>query len=86
MVNLVWNLRDELESQSLLNFGPILHENWIIKREMVSGLSNIFINDLYDQAIDCGATGGKLLGVGRRLHDFSCAKRASKIKNSCKIL
>jgi len=64
MVNLVWNLRDELESQSLLNFGPILHENWIIKREMVSGLSNIFINDLYDQAIDCGATGGKLLGAG----------------------
>ena len=64
MVSLVWDLRDELESQSIINFGPILHENWKIKREMVSGLSNHYIDDLYNQALNCGAKGGKLLGAG----------------------
>jgi D-glycero-alpha-D-manno-heptose-7-phosphate kinase len=64
MVSLVEDLRDELESQSVKNFGPILHENWKIKREMAAELTTPYIDDLYDQALNCGATGGKLLGAG----------------------
>ena len=64
MVDLVWDLKRELESQSVENFGPILHENWLIKRDLSPGVSNSFIDDMYTQALACGASGGKLLGAG----------------------
>ena len=64
MVNLVWDLKRELESQSTDNFGCILHENWMLKRELSRGITNHFIDDLYQTAIDTGATGGNLLGAG----------------------
>jgi D-glycero-alpha-D-manno-heptose-7-phosphate kinase len=64
MVDLVWDLKRELESQSLDNFGSILHENWLIKRDLSLGVSNELINDLYAEGLSCGASGGKLLGAG----------------------
>jgi D-glycero-alpha-D-manno-heptose-7-phosphate kinase len=64
MVNLVWNLKQELEGQSLLNFGAILHENWELKRSISEGIANSYIDELYKTALSCGATGGKLLGAG----------------------
>ena len=64
MVNLVWDLKNELESQSVENFGSILHENWIIKRNLSKGVSSSFIDDMYEQGLACGASGGKLLGAG----------------------
>jgi len=64
MVELVWELKKEFENQSVLNFGEILNENWMIKRDMTDGLSNSYIDDLYTQALSCGAKGGKLLGAG----------------------
>ncbi len=64
MVDLVWDLKCELESQSVKNFGAILHENWMIKRDLLSGVSNPFIDEMYAQALACGASGGKLLGAG----------------------
>ena len=64
MVNLVWDMKLELESQSTEDFGKILHENWVIKREISDNISNNLINEIYDDALACGATGGKLLGAG----------------------
>ena len=64
MVDLVWDLKQEFESQSVENFGPILHENWLIKRDLSPGVSNSFIDDMYAQGLACGASGGKLLGAG----------------------
>ena len=64
MVDLVWDLKCELESQSVENLGPILHENWLIKRDLSSGVSNSLIDEMYAQALACGASGGKLLGAG----------------------
>ncbi|MDA9611408.1 GHMP kinase [Gammaproteobacteria bacterium] len=64
MVDLVWELKSELESQSTLNFGSILHENWLIKKELSNSISNNMINEIYTEAIACGSTGGKLLGAG----------------------
>lgn len=64
MVSLVADLKAELESSSLRNFGPILHENWLLKRGLSHGIANKYIDDLYEAAISCGATGGKLLGAG----------------------
>lgn len=64
MVDLVWDLKREFESQSVENFGAILNENWQLKRELTSKVSSTYIDDLYKTAIKNGATGGKLLGAG----------------------
>ena len=41
-----------------------MHEHWINKRKRSSGMSNDFLNEVYDAAIDNGALGGKLVGAG----------------------
>ena len=64
MVDLVWVLKKEFESNSTEDFGAILHENWIIKRDLSKGISSSYINEVYNVAINSGATGGKLLGAG----------------------
>jgi len=45
-------------------FGELLHEAWHAKRSLSSAVSNAQVDDLYDQAIVAGATGGKLTGAG----------------------
>lgn len=50
--------------KDLDRFGCILHENWILKRELVGGISNTGIDEYYERACDAGALGGKLLGAG----------------------
>lgn len=64
MVKLALNLREELQKNNLDSFGEILHENWILKKEMALGISNADVDDGYDRALKAGATGGKLLGAG----------------------
>jgi D-glycero-alpha-D-manno-heptose-7-phosphate kinase len=54
-----------LASKSDINeFGRLLHETWMLKRSITSEISNGTIDDLYRQARDAGAIGGKLLGAG----------------------
>lgn len=44
--------------------GPLLHEAWMVKRDITSKISNQTLDDCYTSALDAGATGGKLLGAG----------------------
>ena len=64
MVELVYDLKSELENNNLMNFGEILHENWVLKRDMTQSIANSRIDEIYETAIENGATGGKLLGAG----------------------
>jgi D-glycero-alpha-D-manno-heptose-7-phosphate kinase len=64
MVAMVEDARQSLESNRLDEFGKILHENWLLKRSLASGITNPTINEAYDAAIGAGAIGGKLLGAG----------------------
>ena len=57
-------LRNELQNNNIDSMGDLLHENWILKKSLASGISNPFIDDVYSRAIKAGATGGKLLGAG----------------------
>lgn len=63
-------LVDESEKQMCMpkfpskEFGKLLHEQWQIKKKLSNKISNKKIDDLYDQAINHGAIGGKLLGAG----------------------
>ena len=64
MVELVYELKSALYNNDLNAFGQLMHENWLLKKELAKHVSNEDINDLYDLALKNGATGGKLLGAG----------------------
>lgn len=44
--------------------GEQMHRNWELKRALHEAVSNPEIDELYDQARQAGALGGKLLGAG----------------------
>lgn len=44
--------------------GEILHQSWINKKQMASGITNELIDDIYEAAIKAGAAGGKISGAG----------------------
>ena len=64
MVRLAHKLKADLQENRLDTFGDILHQNWIIKKELTEDISNTQIDKWYDTALKNGATGGKLLGAG----------------------
>ena len=45
-------------------FGKLLNDSWQLKRSLTKSISNSLIDDMYSNAIDSGALGGKLLGSG----------------------
>lgn len=44
--------------------GKALNENWILKKSLVSNISDNEIDNMYKKAIDAGAIGGKICGAG----------------------
>ena len=64
MVELTYLLREELNGGSLDSFGRILHENWMMKRSLTSGITDDAIDGWYASARAAGALGGKILGAG----------------------
>ncbi len=64
MVSLVYDLKDSFVTGNIDDMGPILHENWILKQQLASGITNPTIADIYQTGLNNGATGGKLLGAG----------------------
>ena len=64
MVQLAYQLRFSLESNQLDDFGRILHEGWLMKKSLASGISTGVVDEMYDRGIRAGALGAKLLGAG----------------------
>lgn len=44
--------------------GALLHENWMLKKQLSRGISNPEIDGMYEKARRAGAIGGKILGAG----------------------
>ncbi len=57
-------MKHSLENNELSDFGEILNEGWVRKKELAGGITNPKIDELYETAMKNGATGGKLLGAG----------------------
>jgi D-glycero-alpha-D-manno-heptose-7-phosphate kinase len=54
-----------LNSQGNLDdFGYLLHESWMLKRETGVTVTNATVDSIYETAVKHGALGGKLLGAG----------------------
>lgn len=64
MCNLAEDMRTMIETGNLNSFGEILNDNWKIKKQLATGISNLAIDSLYQKALKNGAIGGKLLGAG----------------------
>lgn len=46
------------------DFGALLHEAWKLKAQLVDGISDPELDNIYEEGILSGALGGKLLGAG----------------------
>ena len=55
---------DVLKKNDLISFGKLLHESWILKKNLSDSITNHKINEIYNEALNKGALGGKLLGAG----------------------
>jgi D-glycero-alpha-D-manno-heptose-7-phosphate kinase len=66
MTRLARSLREALsrDSSGLDILGEVLHQGWLLKRDLASGISNGRIDDWYARARGRGALGGKILGAG----------------------
>ena len=64
LVGLTYELHHQLQNNNIDDIGNILNQGWQIKKKLSSSISNDYINNLYDKAINEGAEGGKLLGAG----------------------
>ncbi len=46
------------------DLGALMHEAWKLKRELADGVTTTEVDGIYDDGIQAGALGGKLLGAG----------------------
>lgn len=56
--------RDYLCAGNLDEFGRLMHEGWLLKKQLASKISSDVIDDLYATAVSAGALGGKIAGAG----------------------
>jgi D-glycero-alpha-D-manno-heptose-7-phosphate kinase len=64
MVQLAFEMKEQLESGTLEHFGDLLDENWRLKSQLTSGITDPQIDAWYASGMAHGALGGKLLGAG----------------------
>lgn len=88
MVELAFELKRELESGDVDNFGSILDENWRLKTQLANGITDPQIDDWYEIGIRHGAKGGKLLGAGNGgfIMFFAPPEKHQNIRNALRNL
>ena len=81
------DLYDSFEKDIIDNTGRLLHENWILKKQLAQSISNPEIDFLYNSALKEGAQGGKLIGAGGSgfLLFYAEKEKHNNIKNSLKL-
>ena len=64
LVSQVECMRDAIETGEFGKVGVGLHQAWLTKQQLSTGITNASIDHYYQRALDAGAVGGKLLGAG----------------------
>jgi D-glycero-alpha-D-manno-heptose-7-phosphate kinase len=64
MVQLAFEMKDQLEAGTLEHYGDLLDENWRLKAQLTKGITDPQIDAWYAKGVANGALGGKLLGAG----------------------
>jgi len=75
-------------SSDITDFGRLLHETWLIKRNLTNKITTPAIDKIYNNALKAGAIGGKLLGAGGGgcILFFAEPEKQDKIKEKLKNL
>lgn len=55
---------DKLQQGDVDAIGELLHDSWLLKKQLASKISNGEVDDLYEVARRAGAMGGKIAGAG----------------------
>ena len=63
-VNLAKHAIKLLQEKKIDDFGNLLDQAWLVKKQFASNITNPLIDEMYETAINAGALGGKLLGAG----------------------
>jgi D-glycero-alpha-D-manno-heptose-7-phosphate kinase len=58
--------------------GEFLHRGWMLKKQLVSSISNSLIDRCYEEALNAGALGGKLVGAGGGGYLFLFCRRENQ--------
>jgi len=58
------SMRTALQKGNLEQFGALLHQGWMAKRQVSDEISNQRIDQMYEAAREAGALGGKITGAG----------------------
>lgn len=59
-----YEMKEAVLKKNLDELGMIFNRGWNYKRDMADGISTPFFEELYNTAINAGATGGKISGAG----------------------
>jgi len=84
--DLGYRSRDALLAGETNKFGELMHEHWEHKRSRSQGMTNEFINNAYETAMNNGAIGGKLVGAGGGGFLMFYANDKTKLRNVMKEL
>ena len=57
-------MKETLLKGDLDRIGILLNDSWIAKKAMAKGITNTLIDEIYQTAVNAGATGGKISGAG----------------------
>jgi D-glycero-alpha-D-manno-heptose-7-phosphate kinase len=64
MKQLAYTARTELVNGNLDTVGCLLHESWLLKKQLAGSISNGTLDATYEAACCAGAIGGKITGAG----------------------
>jgi D-glycero-alpha-D-manno-heptose-7-phosphate kinase len=80
----VEEMEQSLQAGSFHKAARILHAGWEMKKALTNKISSSVIDDLYERALDAGATGGKIAGAGGGgfLLVFCPPDRQSSVRNA----
>ncbi len=57
-------LFSEFSSGKAENFGKLMHEHWTVKKTISGKMSDPWLDEVYNMALQNGAEGGKIMGSG----------------------
>lgn len=61
---LAYDARSHLMAGNVDAIGELLHQGWLLKKQLASQISNSEIDSMYETALKAGAVGGKITGAG----------------------
>ena len=62
--SLAYDARSEVMAGNVDAIGELLHQGWMLKKQLASQISNPEIDGMYERALKAGAVGGKITGAG----------------------